>query len=261
MFQQNIKLLLAIAVSFISSLTGCKKDTAEDPFPAPHSTLLKELTTNDQYIRFSYNADSTIQSVITNTLDSGMVITYKVEYTDDKKIALLQANNGKKIVPVYEDGIIKRTDYYEGDIRVGYGYYLFENQQLKNASYYKRIAEAEYVPVFSFAYEYTQAGLIKEAVLMGEAEVPNLLRRKGHSSYEYDDKNNPLYRSKDLLLLFFQAVSKQNVVKEDHYNALLQVDGRTQYSYQYNNQSFPVSAELTIGLGAPYSNERINYAY
>lgn len=241
--------------------TGCKKDSEDKPVTAK-GTLLTELKNNTDFIRFNYNADSSVKSAVTNALiDSGVTTTYNVIYGADKKIERLESANGKKLVAEYEAGILQRVDHFIDDERVGSASYAYENGLLRHISYYSVVSPTEMEPVFGLHYEYTTEKLLKESILMGLSETPNLLRRKGHIAYEYDSNINPLYKNKDLFLFFFQPVSQYNVTYEGHYDADLQLEDKMRYTYQYNNKQLPVSADVKIGMHEPYENGKIIYTY
>ncbi len=91
---------------------------------------------------------------------------------------------------------------------------------------------------------------------------PGYMERAGHITYQYDQKNNPLYANKNLLTLFWQAVSKNNIKVEDHFDAQLQPEDKFVYEYQYNNNGLPASASVKQGLpGQSGSDSQLHFSY
>lgn len=62
-------------------------------------------------------------------------MTYTVNYDAAKKITSLDAG-AEKIIPVYENNLLKRADIFQDGERVGYTNYLFENSLLRRATIY-----------------------------------------------------------------------------------------------------------------------------
>lgn len=260
--KQNLYSFSIICLVAATLMIGCKKDDRPAPSDASQPGLLREVKNNDEFIRFEYNSDGTVKTTITNALlDSGVTTSYQVFYHDNKTINRLETTNGKKLVAEYESGLLHRVHHYVNDERIGVASYHYENGLLKSIFYHQPISSTEMHPVFNLVYTYDEKNRMKESILLGLSETPGLLRRKGHITYEYDEKQNPLYKNKDLFLFFIQPVSSNNVINEGHYDAQLVLEERVQYSYQYNQFERPVKADIQTGLNAPYQTGSIRYQY
>ena len=86
--------------------------------------------------------------------------------------------------------------------------------------------------------------------------------RAGSVNMQYDNKVNPLYKHKDLLLMLWQPASKNNVTAEDHLDADLNLEDKYVYTYDYFSNGLPKSAEVKKGLpGQPSATINIDYIY
>ena len=120
----------------------------------------------------------------------------------------------------------------------------------------------EFNPFLEFNFTYNAAGNVAENVAMMANGEPGQLVRSGHITYQYDQKTNPLYMQKDLLYLFWQAPSKNNITVENHFDADLQPEDKFVYNYTYNTNSLPKTAVVTQGLpGQPPVISNVQYIY
>lgn len=177
-------------------------------------------------------------------------MTYTVNYDAGKKITSLDAG-AEKIIPVYENNLLKRADIFQEGVRVGYTNYLFENGLIKRATIY--FGEGtDFQPFLEFNFTYNAAGNITENVALMASGEPGHMERSGHITYQYDQKSNPLYAQRDLLVLFWQGASKNNIKIEDHFDANLQPEDKFVYDYQYNDKGLP---------GQPGTTSNLNFIY
>lgn len=253
-----------LAAGLLSSVTSCKKDNDNSPAPPPPppAERIKEFKTGEEFIRFDYNTAGDVNKVTINSdvNTGGNTMVYTVNYNAAKKITSLEAP-GERIVPVYENNLLTRADIFENDARIGYTTYTFENNLLKRATIYFG-EDTEFMPVLEFIFTYNAAGNITETVTMMASGEPNHMERAGHVTYQYDQKSNPLYAQRDLLLLFWQGASKNNIKVEDHFDATLQLEDKFVYDYQYNNNGLPKSAVVKQGLpGDPGTTSNLTFIY
>jgi hypothetical protein len=250
---------------FAGLLTGavsCKKDKDNSPEPPPAAERIKEFKTGDEFIRFDYNAAGDVNKVTINSdiNTGGAEMTYTVGYDAGKKIISLEAAD-EKIVPVYENNIMTRADIFQDNERVGYTTYLFDGGLIKRATIY--FGEGtDFQPFLEFNFAYNAAGNIAETVALVANGEPGHMERSGHINYQYDQKTNPLYSQRDLLALFWQGASKNNIKVEDHFDENLQPEDKFVYDYQYNNNGLPKSAIVKQGLpGQPVTTSNLNFIY
>lgn len=262
----NIRLMLSrfAAVALLTSfLVSCDKEDSEQPAPPPPVNVkLKEFRNDEDFVRFSYAADGKInKATVKSALNtSNGVVEYAITY-QGQQLASLQGDNGETIVTVYENNKLKRADIFVGQDRVGYSNYFFENDLLKSVTIYTA-TDSDFEPILEFSFAYNAAGNVSETVVMSASGIPNLLTRAGHTTYEYDQKTNPLLAYNDILLLFWQVASKNNITLENHFDSNLQPEDRYAYTYTYKANGLPEKAVVKIGLpGQPGTTANIEYIY
>ena len=247
----------------LSGLSSCKKDKDEPAPQQPASELLKQYKTGEEYIKFSYNTGGRVSFVdIRSDLNTGgEEVKYAVGYSETNAISSLEGDNGQLIVPVYENGQIIRADIYENNDRIGYTSQQFENNRLSIATLYAATDDG-FEGAFEFRFAYNAAGNITQTVALLNGGQPGVMVRAGHIDFEYDQKTNPLYAQKDLLVLFWQGASKNNVILENHFDSHLQPEDRYSYVYSYLPNGLPEKATVTIGFpGQPATTTQVNYSY
>lgn len=260
--QKSVSGFLLFA-SLLSGTVSCKKDKDNNsPEPPPAAQRIKEFKTGEEFIRFDYAAAGDVNKVTINSdvNTGGAVMTYTVNYDAGKKIASLDAG-AEKIIPVYENNLLKRADIFQDGVRVGYTNYLFENSSLKRATIYFG-EDNDFQPFLEFNFTYNAAGNITENVAMLASGEPGHMERSGHITYQYDQQSNPLYAQRDLLVLFWQGASKNNIKVEDHFDGDLQPEDKFVYDYEYNNSGLPKSAVVKQGLpGQPPVTNNVSFIY
>lgn len=247
----------------IMGITACKKDknnpAIEDPEPIAR---LREINNGDDFIRFTYYPDGRAKTVTTTLMaDPGASVQYNITYKEDKKIEELQGSDGMRIVPVYDEELLVRAHFYAGAERVGYTNYSVLDNTTKDITYYSK-SNDDFIPLVSIRYKCDAAGNPVENIMMGATEIPNHMERQGHITYQYDNKPNPLYPHRDLLALFFQPVSKNNTVRENHFDKNTIPENLYKYTYTYKLNNQPQKAIVKIGLdGMPVENKEVLYTY
>lgn len=259
--RQSVSAFLLFA-GLLTGVASCKKDKDENNLPPPvNAEKIKEFKTGEEFIRFEYAATGEVNkvSIKTDINTGGTALTYNVTYTGNKIAAL--ETPGEKIVPVYENNVMTRADIFQNNERVGYTAYYYENTSLKKAILYFG-EDNDFNPFLEFNFTYNAAGNVIENVALMTNGEPGQMVRSGHITYQYDQKTNPLFVQKDLLALFWQVPSKNNITVENHFDADLQPEDKFVYNYTYNPNGLPKSAVVTQGLpGQPPVTSNVLYTY
>lgn len=255
-------------VGLLAGFIACKKEESNSPAPGPDpnpvpAAKLKEFRNGDEFIKFFYNADGTVQKVnVKSELNTGgEELTYNITYTAGKKIASLETTTGQKIVPVYTNNILSKADLFVDGEKAGFTNYLYEQGLMKRATIYFGQG-TDFQPFLEFNFTYNAQGNPIESVAMMANGVPGQLVRAGHVTFEYDQKTNPLYAQNEILALFWQGAAKNNIKKEEHFDSNLQIEDRYVYTYTYKTNGLPENAVVKSGLpGQPEVTTNIQYTY
>lgn len=250
--------LFALAMA---SFASCKKDCPGPGDPQIPGTELVQFTNGDEYVTFNYGNDNSIKTVTIKNeiMTNDEETTYDVEYAGGKITSL--TSPAHKITAVYENGSLKRADIFENEERVSFTNYDYENNRLKMVTLYYN-NDGTFHPVFGYVLNYGSPENPSEVIAMIAGNQPSLLVRAGSVNMQYDNKVNPLYKHKDLLLMLWQVASKNNVTAEDHFDAELNLEDKYAYTYDYFSNGLPKKAEVKKGLpGQPSETINIDYIY
>ncbi len=256
---------LLFAGIVMTSFVSCKKDkSVSNGNNPPAATRLKEYKNGDDMVQFTYNPDGTIKKALVKTElnTSGDAVDFNITYDAQKKISEVMTTSGEKIVPVYENGSLSRADIFEGAVRTGYTNYHYETNQLKIATIYINDGAGDFQPILEFRFSYDANGNLNKSEVFMSTAVPGQLVRAGHVTFQFDQKTNPLYANRDFLALLWQAASKNNVTKEEHFDANLQLEDVFTYVYTYKSNGLPEKATVSNGLpGQPPVISDVSFSY
>lgn len=253
--------LLAASVALI--LTACQKEPSiKDPVtnPPAGATKLKKVSDNESMLEFTYGTDGILKAVNTNDdlAAGGALTTFNISYTADKKISELKATGGYRFVAHYTADQLTSADMYDENNDLALvTRYEYQNGELKTAT-----GSVGNTDVLKFSFAYNSAGNVQRTAVSSFDPTTNQLQLMGHTDFEYDGKTNPMHANKVLLYLLFQNTSKNNVTKEKEYDNQDVLTETTDYTYQYNSQSFPQSATIkTTPTGQPATTKTLLYSY
>jgi hypothetical protein len=262
MFRQSLT-AFALFAGLTTSLVSCKKDKDDNDGGTPGNQTLhvKEFNNDGEFIRFRYNGAGKVDQVtVSSELNSGgEVLVYSVSYVNGKLDKLESTEN--VITANYENGNLTSSDMLIDGDKIGFTNFQYEANEITRASTYAG-GGTDFELIREFIFERNNAGNIEEAIALLSDGEPGQLDRFGHVEFQYDQKTNPLYEHRDLLALFWQGVSKNNITREDHFDADLAAEDRYVYAYTYNDKSYPVTATVTQGLpGQPTSTSQVFFTY
>lgn len=249
-------------IGMAAAMVACKKDKDSDgPGPVPNIAKLQEYTNGEDYIRFTYNTDGTVKKITLKSEESnyGDEMDYTVTYNTQKKIASL-ATDWYRIETEYQNNVLSRANMFEYDKQIGYTDYLFENGNLKKATVHYGEGGA-FFPLMEYIMTYNGQGNLSETVVM-MANAEGQMERSGHTTYQYDQKTNPLYQYRDLLALFWQSASKNNITVESEFDSEQQPSDKFTYTYTYKSDGLPEKGTVTQGLpGQQPVTSQLNFKY
>ena len=225
-----------VAIS-IATFTSCNKDAVQKA-SIPVSSISK-YSNGNEFMQFEYNSDSTVKKVTVKSelSTAGEATDFLVVYNNDKSIKELTTTNEDKIVPAYTNGLLTKADIVRHDRKVAFTNYNYENNKLRDITIYF-IEEERNIPVLQFKFSYNNAGNISETVTMMADGADGKLTYAGSNKMDYSTNINPLYQHNDLLILFWQPVSKNNVRTESVYNKKNVVLAKNSYVYSYQNNEY-----------------------
>ncbi|MFT3675610.1 MAG: hypothetical protein QM781_06900 [Chitinophagaceae bacterium] len=253
---------LLLSSILLLTATSCKKEKDNKPDTPGNTARVAEVKNEDSQVNFFYDGAGRVNKVVVKSdLNLGdETMEFQVSYQQNH-ISKLSAINGDELIPVYEDGKMVRADYYMSNARVAYTTYQYENDQLKRAIIYLG-NQPDYEPYLGFDFEYNAAGNVSRSIAFVRAAIPGQLKRSGHVDFTYDDQTNPLFEHRQLLSLFWETVSSNNILQENHFDAALALSDRFAYNYTYKSNGLPEKATITIGLpGQPSSTSMLSYRY
>ena len=253
---------LVLLAGLMLTAASCKKDKDNTPDSPGDNIRVAEVKNDDRQVNFFYDGSGRVSKVVVKSdLNLGdETMEFLVSYQQNQ-IAKLSAGNGDELIPVYQDGKMICADYYMSNARVAYTTYQYENDQLKRTIIYLG-NQPDYEPYLGFDFEYNAAGNISRTIAFVRNAIPGQLSRSGHVDFTYDDQVNPLFEHKQLLALFWETVSSNNILQENHFDPTLTLSDQFAYNYTYKNNGLPEKATVTIGLpGRPTTTSIFTYRY
>lgn len=251
-------LLLLLAL-----FTGCQKETNEQ-LPVPAAARLEKITKGDELLQFSYNSDGSLKEALLNDAlaAGGDRVTFRISYAAAGKIREVLTDDGRKIIPVYEDNkIIEALVQTLTGQPVARSEYTYLNGMLKSAALNVESGGLP-VPWLKYIFTYDGRGNVLKTQLLVNDLLSNQLVPAGQVHYEYDNRANPLEPVKDFLLLIWQAVSPNNIKKETEFGPQNTVDETREYTYTYNSRNLPQNAQVTKTVpGQPAENLTMTFTY
>lgn len=223
---------------------SCKKDKAEPQTPAP-AAVLQEYKSADEEIKFEYDAAAQLNKVIVKADDNGQPLqtVYTVKYLPNKKIDELTGNTGTKIKLLYTDNKLQKAETYEANTKTSVVEYEYLNGLLKSAVF-KLVDGNTARPFQKQSYTYSSAGNIVRIDNWELDYNTQQLVPAGYVTREYDNKPNPFATVNDIMMILWQASSKNNAIKETRFSTTNQQTEQTTFTYTYNAKQYPISAQV-----------------
>lgn len=250
---------LTIALASAALLTtSCKKDSEKIPDNGG-SKLVKIEESANEYSTFGYNASGRVDKIISKGADGEetIQIAYDANHpttatTSEGVTKFVYANNKLDVAELYADGTKL------GQIKINY-----VNGTINNVVVSHNLQGGASMNFAKTVYEYYANGDVKKETDYGWNAATETFVLSGSTAFEYDDKNNPLLALGDVYQIAFSLVSKHNPVKATEFDEEGVQTQNTTYTYTYNNNAYPVTAQkkVTVPGQANPTVSNIKYTY
>ncbi|MFY7900923.1 MAG: hypothetical protein ACOVNY_12115 [Chitinophagaceae bacterium] len=231
--------------------TSCSKEASTGGTGVVVTAKVAEFKNGDEFIKFSYNTDGSVQKVTlkSDLNTNGSTVEYNVLYNASKKMSELSSVSGEKIVPVYSNNnVLEKADIFTGSVKIGTILYEYQNNLLSKATITTKTG-ALFIPILEFRFQYSGDGNVtKISSFVPDFFNNNQMVSSGYVEFTYDNKPNPLHSQKEVLSLLLQPSSKNNVATERHYDENGTLEDVVTYTYTYNTSGLPTSAVVKSGL-------------
>ena len=264
MFNANlIKKSIFAAMISIAALSSCKKPVSVPAPPPPKPLQLIEFKSEDDVTKFDYNADGSLKTILLSNdpVSTDDNVTYTVKYLANKKIDELTGSNGARIKLSYNTaGILTKSEAFIGIEKISQTEHTYA-AALLSTSTISVFDNNTPVPFFKSEFTFTSGNITRANVSMYNP-LTNKLEPTGHVLNQYDTKINPLASLGDIMLVFWQAASKNNVTKQQYFNKQGAAEEVVETTYTYNAQGYPVSAAMReTAPGQQPSTATISFKY
>lgn len=264
MYKVNlIKQTLFAALISLLAFSSCKKEKSEQPASSPKTLQVAEFNDGADVTRFSYNADGTLKTILLSSdpVSTDDNVTYTVKYLANKKIDELTGSNGAKIKLSYNNaGSLAKSEAFIGTEKISQTEHTYTGTLL-SATTISVFDNNTPVPFFKSEFTFSSGNITRANILM-YSPLTNKLEPAGHVLNQFDTKVNPLASLGDVMLIFWQAATKNNIVKQQYFDKLGNAEEVIETTYTYNAQGYPVSATMReTAPGQQPSTATITYKY
>jgi hypothetical protein len=245
MFYTNlIKKTFIAAFVIVTAFSACKKPVSEPSVPAG-PFLLKEFSDGTDTTRFTYNPDSSVKTITLNndpiSLDDN--VTYNITYSANKTISELIGSNGTNIKATYDNGKIAKAEMFNGTIKYAETEYTYTAGIIESSTI-SLVDNGAKQPYFKSVFTVNNAGNISRTDVSMYNPFTDQLELTGFVLQQFDSKKNPFTLLGDVMLVFWQAASKNNTTKQDYFDAAGKAEEVVETTYTYNAQGYPVRATM-----------------
>jgi len=262
--------LLVLSIATIG-FASCKKDKSNpgpDPDPTPVEKKLTSIEENGvRTASFTYNADGTLKE-IQAFFDPGNATTFVYTYNAQKKPVELVSDEGYKVKYVYENGVLRLTENYDGAQKVSENSFVYENGKMKSNTMLAGFPQPDgsilYKPTFRVVYTYNANGSVQKISNYVKTGLGDNLELEDEYVYmSYDSKKNPFSVIADFSqVLLFQPVHINNPLTEKYLDAAGATLETTENVYTYDAAGYPLTVKSTVtptGGTATVTNTKFNY--
>ncbi|MDT3404132.1 hypothetical protein [Mucilaginibacter terrae] len=237
--------------------TSCKKDNEKTPDNGG-AKLVKIEESASEYTSFGYNAAGKVDKITSKGTDGEETI--QIAYDANHPTTATTAEGSTKFI--YANNKLDIAELYAGTTKFGQIKINYVNGTVNNVVVSHNL-QGNSVNFAKTVYEYYANGDIKKETDYGWNMATETFVISGSTTFEYDDKNNPLLALGDVYQIAFSLASKHNPVKQTEFDEDGALNQTTTYTYTYNNNAYPVTAQkkVTVPGQANPTVSNIKYTY
>lgn len=255
-------LLAAVTLSMLS-LSSCQKETPGNQDPGNNMPRLVSFRNGEEKMSFTYSADQSLRTVTVKSelVTGGEENVYTLSYRPDKKIDAFTAAGGNRIKLLWTNNDLTGAETWLGNQKVSVTEYEYLNGTLRSV-FIKMVYGNNLVPFMKFSFTYNTAGNVGRLNTWTYNFLNGQLEFSGHADMEYDSNPNPFAGLKEVLKVFWQVATPNNVTRIIQYDPQGAQEDETVYTYTYNNRRQPVSAAVRTNLpGQAPVNSTAQFTY
>lgn len=246
-----------------AALAACQKEGSVEKPPASSSMQLAELRSGSDFIRFDYGTDNKVSKITVSEdpLSGEPDVSFNVTYRSDGKPDQLTGSNNTVIRTTYNNGLLTRADMFISTQQITKTDYVYAGTALKTITGHL-FDGTDPVPFFKADLTMSGSGNVSKTNVYLFDPFKLDVVPAGHVNQQYDDKPNPLAVLNDFMLIFWQQASKNNVIREDHFDENGQAQEVIEYTYTYNSKGYPAKAAVKeTAPGQQPVNSEVVYTY
>lgn len=242
-------------------LSGCKKENggqATKQVTGAHVLSKLEQDNGDNYL-FSYNAAGLLNKVTSKV--AGITDLINITYNAQQKINAAVTLDGP-INFIYAGDQLASVEYFSNATNsvVGYIQYTYQNNKVSSYTQYIKYQDNAQ-PYLQVVYTYNGDDVATQATYLWS--VPHhTFEINETSTFEYDDKANPIVSNAEFARAVFQLNSKHNPTKETIHDSQNTVTETDTYTYVYDAQGYPsIQTKSATKAGQSAVTTHIQYTY
>jgi hypothetical protein len=245
---KTLKFYPVLLLTLVTLFTACNKDGLSPVKDTPGTgntsvQLLRIEEDANNYSAFIYNSNGLV-STFTN-VDGGNSTAITTTYSADKKAATA-TGDGQFYKFVYNGTQLDKIEAYQDQAfknLTSYTQFTYVNNKISQTAIYLKTTGASFNIILKSTFEYNTTGDVKtQKMYYVDPSVANL-KLTTSTTYEYDDKLNPMTGIFDFAAVVLGSAPAHNVVKEIIYDANDAIEETNSYIYIYNTAGYPTQAQ------------------
>jgi hypothetical protein len=258
-----IKQTIFGAMIVLVAFTSCKKEKSEQPQVPAKPLQLIEFSDGDDVTRFEYNADGSFKSIQlkNDPVSTDENVTYTAKYAANKKIEELNGSNGTILKLTYTNNLLSKMEAFAGAEKFAQTVYEYTGSVMKSTTI-SVVDNNQPVPFFKGDFIFNAAGNITRSNVFVYNPMTDRLESTGYVINQFDNKINPFTALNDVITVFWQVATKNNVTKQEYFDKDGKAAEVVETTYTYNAQGYPVRASMKeTEPGQQPTTSTVTYTY